>query len=491
MQITLKQISLALTSAGMLTLYGCGGGNASTPTETLPVVTTPPTALELATALLKQVDASVATAVPTTGNANEAFTDGCYLGDGMTKAMSIASFDANLVESVDGGKYRIGSTRTNVQVLTERNSTNADGSSRRELDIQYQVNYTDGTSNKVVKDTLISGSSAGSAMGGGLTCSTPDTSNNLRFFGNRAVVSAALRAVNQRNERYSLATGAPLASAVDYDKAVQLRISDPGKVAKYVVVTGPGLPSSGVKLLSPRIQRDDPLFAGKKGNYVDWLDTDNFRLCNIGNAAANAADCVLGASGPNIGSSNQTAAAANTGFDAMGFVAGGSYSVAVYNDDGWKTVNGQATQTPIATYTRTLSSLPYSAVALAGSGVTADLFPRLTSSLSAVQLATNLRNKAATTMDISWTSLGTTPDAAKFGWGNVSAFVQGRATSTTKNWPASRQNVAIYPAPGATSIKNYTVSAPSSLLVTPTYGEYSLNVVNRNGAAISSLVTFE
>ncbi|TXT40803.1 MAG: hypothetical protein FD135_865 [Comamonadaceae bacterium] len=500
MHITLKQLSLALAGAGLLSLHGCGGGSGDTTTATQaaagsPTVTTPPTALELATAFLKQVDASRATAVPTTGSANEAFTDGCYLGDGMTKALAIASFDANVAQAVEGRKFVIGSTRTNVQVLAERNTTNADGSSRRELDIQYQVNYADGTVDKVVKDTLISGSSVGSNMGAGVTCTTPESSSSLRYFGNRAVVSAGLRSVNQRSERYSLATGAPLTSAVDYNKVVQLRISDPGKVAKYAVVTGPGLPSAGVKMLSPRIQRDDPLFAGKRGNFVDWLDTDLFTICRSATSsrpAANLADCATsGASSNNFGAFNLSATATDTTFDAMGFVAGGSYSVALYNDDGWKTVNGQATQTPIATYTRTLGSLPYSAVALASSGVNADLFPRITSSLTPVEQATQVRNKTASTMNLSWTALGVMPDVAKFGWGSISSFVSGLASAGPATWPGSRQSASSYPAAGTTTISNYTVSAPSSLLVTPTYGEVSVYLVDRNGVAISSTRTFE
>lgn len=495
MQITLKQLSQALVGAGMLTLYGCGGSSSTTPVTTpAPVVVTPLTSLELTTALLKQVDASMATAVPATGSADMTFTDGCYLNDGWTKASAIASFDSNLVQAVESRKFQIGSTRTNVQVLAERNTSNADGSSRRELDIQYQLNYADGTAAKVVTDTLISGSSAGSSMAGGVACATPDTASSLRFLGNRAVVSAGLRAVNQRNERYSLAGGAPLASAVDYDKVVQLRISDPGKVATYAVVTGPGLPGSGVKMLSPRILRDDALMAGKRGNFVDWLDDDNFSFCRsaVSSLAANTADCATsGAAGTNFGASNLTAAAADASFDALGFVAGASYTVALYNDTGWKTVNGQATQTPIATYTRTLKSLPYSAVALAGTGISADLFPRFTSSLTKVDLATNLRNKAASTMTLTGTALGVMPDAGNFGWGNVNAFMSGRAGAGTANWPGSRQNATTYPTGNLTTLSNYTLPAPSSQMVTTTYGELKVTLLNRNGAAISSAITFE
>ncbi len=495
MQVTLKKLSLAIVSTGMLTLYGCGGGDGGTEAPPPAPIVEEPTPLEQAKAFLALVDASMATAAPASGSADMAFADACYFGDGYTKPAAIASFDADAAKSAESRKYAIGSTRTNVQVLAERTTTNTDKSSRRELDIQYQVNYADGTVDKVNNETLISGSSSGSAMPGGASCAAPDSAKNLRFYGNRKLVSASLRAVNLRNQRFSLATGAPLASAVDYNKNIQFRISDPGKFAKYVVVKGAGLPSSGVKMVSPRIQRDDPLFAGKRGNVVDWQDADNFTFCRVdstGNVASDAADCAgQGASGNSYGSFNRTAAAADTGFDAMGFVAGGSYSVAVYIDDGWKTVNGHATQTPVATYTITLNSLPYSAVALAGSGVASDLFPRVTTSLTPVQLADNFSKKASSTMDLSWTALGAMPDAAKFGWGSVSAFMSGRATATKANWPGSRQNATTYPAAGATSITGYTAPAPSSNLVTPTYSEISIYMLNRNGAAIVSVMTFE
>ncbi|PKO58715.1 MAG: hypothetical protein CVU24_16720 [Betaproteobacteria bacterium HGW-Betaproteobacteria-18] len=36
-------------------------------------------------------------------------------------------------------------------------------------------------------------------------------------------------------------------------------------MAQYAVVTGPGLPTSGVKMLSPRLLRDDPLLAAPMG----------------------------------------------------------------------------------------------------------------------------------------------------------------------------------------------------------------------------------
>jgi hypothetical protein len=503
--------NLVLVSLFAATLAACGGGGSSAPPaaaaptpaidSTTPAgpapapAPAPATALQLAQTFLAGYDASNATAVPTTGAANNAFNDGCFLGDGYTKPLAIATFDVDAVQSAQSNKYRIGTTRTNVQILADRVTTNTDGSGRRELDIQYVVNYADGTVDTVNKQTLITGSSFGSAMVGTAKCTTPDNNTNLRFYGNRSIVDADVRAYNTRNQRNSLATGAALAVPVDYSKYIQFRIADPANVAKYVVITGPGLPASGVKMVSPIVQRDDPLFAGKRGNFVDWKSTDTFRYCRsdatTGTVAGNTADCVTyGAAGNNYGVFNTTAALVDSGFSTS-WVAGGVYTIAVYNDLGWTTVNGQATQTPIATYSRTLGALPYSAVALAGTGVTTDLYPRVTSSLTSAQVAAVINSKASSTTNLSWNALGVLPDASKFGWGDIYAFVSGRATATLATYPASRQVVASYPASGATSATAYVIPAAPSVLVTPTYGEFAIELSNRNGNRITSLVTFE
>jgi hypothetical protein len=486
--------SLALVSLFTATLAACGGGSSAPPAAPAPAPA-PATALQQAQTFLATYDASYATAAPATGAANTAVTDGCSLHDGYTKSVAIANFDADPLLAAQSNKYRIGSTRTNVQVLADRTAANTDGSSRRELDIQYQINYADGTVDPISKQTLITGSSFGSVMVGTVTCTTPDNNTNWRFYGNRSIVDTEVRAYNARNQRNFLSTGAPMPSAVDYSKYINFRVVDPSNFAKYVVITGPGLPASGVKLVSPRVQRDDPLFAGKRGNYVDWKNTDSFRFCRsdatTGNVTGNTADCVTyGAAGNTYGSFNTTAVLLDSTFNP-GFVAGGTYNVAVYNDLGWTTVNGQTTQIPIASYARTLDAVPYSAVALAGTGVTSDLYPRVASTLTGAQVAAVINSKASSTTDLSWNVLGSMPDAAKFGWGDIYAFVQGRATATTATWPASRQLVLSYPSTGATSATGYVIPAAPSALVTPTYAEFSIELSNRRGSRISSFVTFE
>ena len=96
---------------------------------------------------------------------------------------------------------------------------------------------------------------------------------------------------------------------------------------------------------------------------------------------------------------------------AQGWTAGGSYTFAVYNDDGWKTINGQAGRTPIATYTTTLKRLPYTFVEMAGSGPATDNFPRFTAPTPA-SIASNLVSAVPAPMNVTWSALPTFANAA-------------------------------------------------------------------------------
>jgi hypothetical protein len=460
------------------------------------------TALEHAQAFIGLYSASIATSWPTTSGLGNAFVDACYLDNGNTKASAKAIFDLDPADSIASNQYQVGSTRTNTTVMADRTVTNADGSTRREIDVNYQVNYTDGT---VFVDpssvtTLISGSSSGSVMQPGVACANPQSGSNWRFLGNRRLIDVQVRSWNYRTLTHSLATGAqiptaPASSPVNYTKAVQFVTKDRNSFATYVVISGPGLPSSGIKEVSTRLLRDDPLFAGKSGNYVDWKLYDNFRACRTTTgsvAAADVADCVQsGARSPYVGAFNTTAALADSNFDALGFGVGGTYTYKVYNDEGWKTVNGQSSQTPIATYTSTLRALPYSAVTLAGTGVDSDLYPRFTSFSSAVDIATAFRTKAAFTTPLSFTALGALPDAAKFGFGDVFAYESGNASSLASFWPQSRQSKSVYPAAGALSVTNFSVQAPNSVLVTPSFGELGIELSNRKRSWIASYLDFQ
>jgi len=455
--------------------------------------------LSQVTALLAATDALWATAVPASGAARLSQTDNCYLDDGRTKAFLIADIDANLQEELGRNAYRVGETHTNIQVLAERDITNADSSTRKEIDVQYDINYADGSVAVAVTATLISGSSAGS-------CATPQASSNWRYFGNRQLIQTTVRGRNQRDERYSIATGAPLSPAVNYRREVQFAINDPMANSTYVIVTGPGPASTingvatqfSLKFISPFLLRSASELAGKNGNFLNWLDDDNFRFCRIVGSAvpvASIADCVgQGATGQTWGlTTSVPSAAADTGFQDQGWVAGGAYTFAVYNDDGWKTVNGHAGKTPIATYTAVLEKLPYTFVEMAGSGVNADKFPRISfSPLTPAQVQANVISATPSTMSLAWNALPALSDARKFRLLQGYEYFQGPRNGNPSGifYPAYRKLVYNFPGSTATSLNGLQVSTKLTDMSAKSYGEFTLQYRDRNDSEIYSVVSF-
>ncbi len=128
------------------------------------------------------------------------------MNNGFSKALGIADYDADPLR-VASRQFDIGSTRSNITVLADRPSTNADGTTRRELDVEYVINYTDGTKLEKATQTLISGSSSGSTMADKSVCAVAENKTEWRFFGNRKVVNTFVNATNERKERALLATG--------------------------------------------------------------------------------------------------------------------------------------------------------------------------------------------------------------------------------------------------------------------------------------------
>lgn len=487
-------------------LVACGGGDSD------PVVVLPPTsqepAIDAAKAFLAKYDALVATSFPATGAAAMALHDGCFLTDGKTKAWIVQEYDTD-PNALASEQYNTGSTRVNIKVLDDRRTKNADGTERREIDITYDVNYKDGSKNQVGnKQTIISGSSTGSKLPDGKDCSTGENKPDWRHYGNRQIVETNLTAVNERLERTVLATGAPMSSAVVYSKFIQFVVSDPAKVATYATITGPGLGFDATtgrgngtpgtwKLISVRLLRDLSEMQGKPGSFVDWRDTDGFRVCQ--NAARNnfapadAADCFKdGGTGTNFGVFNYAnAVQLDADFPRYNFKAGESYTFKIYNDDGWKTVNGQASKTPIATYTATLNNLPLNAADLAGSGVNADKFARVTTSnKTAAEIAAAVRGRTPISIDLAWSLPGVMPDARPVALSYVSGYQSGQANATGATWPASRKSDTTYPVPTATSTSR-SFFTPAPALVNPTYGEVSLAYSNRNRNQIRSVYTFQ
>lgn len=454
-------------------------------------------------ALLASFDAKWATAVPADGTQATSLNDACYLSNGRTKAYLVADFDADLAETRASEAYRIGATRTNVQVLALRNLRNSDGSSRREIDVQYDVVYKDGSTARDVKEVLVSGSTAGTPG-----CSTPQTGSTLRFLGNQKKVGFSLLARASREERYTIAAGVALSPSVRYRRDIRVGVTDPLGNATYVVVSGPG-PAATVngvsvpwswKMVSPRVMRAAPEMAGKVGNYTNFLDDDGFRYCGIsgaGTPVASASDCLtFGAPGDNwgFGYTSTPDAAADKGFTDQGWVVGGVYKLDVYNDDGWKTVNGHAGKTPIATYYETMKSLPRTFVEMAGSGPATDNFARLNlGALGATGVRNNGMSATPAPISLSWNPQpglsSTQPFRLLQGW----EYVEGPKTGVVSpaTWPRLRALGRTYPGPTATSFANWPVAAPLKDMANRSYFEYMLYHTDRNQGVIQSRVSFQ
>ena len=286
------------------------GGGGSAPAAVASVAPSTEAAADAVKAFFAKFDASLATTIPASGAVALVLNDACLLTNGFSKALAISEYDADPLR-VASRQFDIGSTRSNITVLADRSTTNADGSTRRELDVEYVVNYFDGTKVEKATQTIISGSSAGSTMADKSVCAVAENKVDWRFFGNRKVVNTFVTATNERKSRAALATGLPLAQEVVYSKYITLGVSDPAGVATYAIITGPGISTvttgqpGSLKQVSPRLLRSAAEFAGKRGNFVDWKDTDTFRSCSnvagTGSASAETANCAVdGSTGGNL-----------------------------------------------------------------------------------------------------------------------------------------------------------------------------------------------
>ncbi len=529
---TTSTTTVTSTTTGTVT-----GGVSGTPTTVVTIL--PLTALQVATAYLASVDALVATAVPATGEANAATLDGCFLGGGRTKANAISSYNADLTNSIASNAFRIGSTRINPVVTGERNTTNTDGSARREIDVQYAVNYTDGSKDNVVNLTLITGSSFG-------TCATAQNSPDTRSFGDRQLVNIDLRAETTRTDQFELRTTTRVVTAgatspyptyigtlasgttatfavvpagerkvvpLLYERQANFRIVDPMNNATYVVITGPGfLTVSGVqapwslKMLSPRLLKNDSTFANKLGNYTSITDESTFALCRVGSnggspGTAALADCAgSGATGTKWGVSmvlpvspgTLDASAADARLAQVGIVTG-TYTFAIYNDDGWKTPNGQAVKTPIATYTAQLESLPVSFVDMnVTNDPSSDKFAKVLgnsgNSGSPQQFVANTLGGRGFSGELSWIApqlSATSPFKLSF----VEAYAEGPISTVIGSYPRVAFLKDIYPGGNATT-GQLSIGADPSNLGIKTFASIQVNYTNRNQSRIRSQISF-
>ena len=498
----LKIAALAMVT----TVTGCGGGSDSEPAK----------ALDLAKALLSKTDAAWATSVPTPSGV-AALRDGCYVADGYNRTTATAAAETKLADYTASNAYRVGSKRQNVTVLSDDTTLNADKTERRLIKVRYSIAFADGSVDNKVEDTLVVGSSSGE-------CATQQSGAEARYWGNRRIVDVSLNSRVARYQNHSIATGEPIAinngaGPVSYRREVQFGIEDPAGAAAYVVVTGPGYAYTldgvahpfSVKLLSPRILRAAPELAGKRGNFLNWADTDSFKFCRpmTGHPAtlttpASRMDCAGAGAGGNAFGWTLTAsevypegiAAADKGFADLGFVAGANYSFAVYNDDGWKTGNGHLGKTPVATYTVELESLPPSFTEMAvgrgaSNNVFADKFPHFSFSDSEIQgLAANLLEQRVFSQAGRWSEPASTVPAVYRASG-FHSYAEGSAASNVRGvtWPMYRMINPQALKPGDTQAL-FALGLKPDGMAEFSYGEFGVNYSDRNHGNLLSYLAF-
>ena len=437
-----------------------------------------------------------ATQTPATADARTANSDGCFLSDGGSKATVANDYAEDAAGAMASQAYRVGQHYENITVLAERNSTNADGTARQEVDVNYDIVYADGTRSLAstrTPMTMIAGSSSGTPG-----CSTPTNKPDLRFFGNRRIVDASVQARNIYYATKRISNGTANGAALR--REVRFSVSDPSKVATYVVVRGPGAKGGSgadfsLLLLSPRLVRDAPAMQGLPGS-ANYKDSDNFRICMGADSNQLPDQAYASCSGSGTtgdawgwsvaaGASAPEVAGADASFAAWGFQAGGTYTFEVYGDDGWATKGGSVGKTPLASYQVTLPRLPYSFADMTAAPAA---FSVVTSSLALADVASAFKGAGGNTT-LSWTAAKPPAGGLPLALGSVWAHDQGPKQGAA-NYPRVRQTVSYYPGASATSA---TVALPGVLAgaASTVYGEYATSYTDRNRGAVATIVRFQ
>ena len=450
-------------------------------------------------AALARMDATHATTQPATGAAWYAFADSCALYRGAYKADYVSKYDSDALFRQSLAD-QVGEKRLNARILSAATSTNGDGSTRREIMATYDVLYADGSVGWNVERKFLSGSSFGN-------CSTPQTGAEMRWMGDGRAVDFRVqqRALNITN--YNIADGTLRSKSLR--REIRFRIVDPRQIATYAIVTGSGPNSTSptgqtatwsLKFVSPRMVRSDPMFASKTKGYTNLDDLDMFRWCtgpNTNAFGAELADCATnGAAGGTSWASTVTQDASLTANVTAqdqrlaNWKFQGTYTVKLYNDDGWKTVNGHVGKTPVATVSDTISGVPATFAQMANGSDPTGNMPTLSLGMTPVDIATALRggNIPATTATF---GKPVPTDGTAYRLSEMGQYWEGPLTSnaTTAYWPSRRDYTPIYPGSTVTS-GNYAAIARDAGIGRFGYVNYSVLYLDRNDRHFETQISF-
>ena len=421
--------------------------------------------------MLRDWDKVYATDVPATFAAANALTDSCYLSNGRDIAYNSNEWTVKTDLVRASLRYLVGAARSNLIVDSITKTTNADGSVTRRANIRWDVNFADGTKGLGYRNYLVYGNSAPvcTEFGVGVAGTSKEgwrfvgegrrvqTNVNPRsmLFLHRSIVDNSSKGANFRQNRLQF-------NIFDYR----------GLGITYVLVKGPALPASGVKMLMPVTLRDAPELQGKSGNYLNGKTSDQPKMCvyrdvaNVVQRDAAQADCVANGGGRAYWLLSDS--------DIAALPADAVYTIALYNDDGWKTVNGQSGKTPVYSYTDTLPQKPFTTAELAESA-----FPTLTGD-SLATLAAFKGTSATVSLALTPT---TPPSGAKpMAYTGVFAYSEEHPTAAGY-WPSRYQDSQAYLAATATSA-NSVIPGKLSAADTVGYAEVQVVTGDRNGRTI-------
>jgi Bacterial Ig domain len=446
------------------------------------------------TQMLRDWDKVYATAVPasTEGTKAFSFTDACYLDDGHDKPLLLSRWADSADTIREGNKYRTGATRSNLNVISTTFTTNADGTKTRTATVKYDVNYADGTVSKQGENKLVFGNSADFCTTRSLTGSGENKAA-WRFIGNGRQVETNVNPVNVMYKKISLSDGSRVTTdgvaPGDYrQNRLEFGIYDyRAKGYTYAVITGQGLPSSGIKLLMSSTLKTATELQGKSGAYTNTSAMDNARICSYKPTTtstawdANLADCQQYGGGSNYWQFSDTGLAALT--------VGSLYTFKLYKGDGWKTVNGHASVTPDLTYTDALPAVPYTAAQFPNTGFADFGGTDGDGNTTTAQFATMIKGAGgnATMLPINVNGLpsGANTMARRSMW----AYSNGRVNSTDA-YASLRQILRIYPNNTDVTV---TVPVPGKLAAmnAVSYAEAGFSSTDRNGRSINTIYFFQ
>ena len=431
--------------------------------------------------LLAAYDSKWASAVPDTAEKLFQHTDGCYLEGGRDKALSKTLWEEDKSEFNAQNTYRVGATRTNLRIDTIQALTSATGKAYRVAKIRYDITFNDGTTAFDTEHTMIFGDSSNKCSEHGLAAANAQDLPTWRFLGDGATgekIQTVVEAHNRVTRNYNIVDGIERTANKTVQNRLDFFVSDPRNLGfTYAIIKGPSLPNSGVKFVFAAVYNSTSNeLSGKSGNYLNNTSRfDTARICSASSTSWNAdtADCA----GRGLGSYFWTQS--DIGIAAL--PANATYTYDIYNDDGWKTVNGQAGKTPVLTYSRVLKQKPLTTAYLEAS------YPTLTPTLTTQEYLA-LAKASGGTFSGTLTAATTPAGEKQFVNSRVWVYSQG-AKDAVNLWPVYRQIQRSYLKKADTTFSLPFLGLPTGAnrLV---YTEGAISSTDRNGRVVETVYQF-